>query len=168
MLSDRTQLRAERDALYRFILRRTRNAAVAEDLAQETLTRLLVYERTRSIVDRAAMTYRIALNLVRDHFRLERRRPSEELNETIPCHTPAPEQVLMHREKVELFGRILATMPPLRREVLIRRRLHGQSHRQIAAEMNLKEAAVEKHMIRALDQLRQELAKAERRRGVRP
>jgi RNA polymerase sigma-70 factor (ECF subfamily) len=162
-MTDLASLRTQRRELYQFIVRRTRDPAAAEDLVQETFERLLAYERARTIADRAALGYRIALNLVRDHFRRARRRPAEALDDDIPCEAPAPEQILMHRQKVEVFGKALDAMPPLRRDVFIRRRLHGQSLRQIADELSLSEAAVEKHVVRALEQLHREVAKAERR-----
>jgi RNA polymerase sigma factor (sigma-70 family) len=167
-MTDLASLRTQRHDLYRFIVRRTRDPAAADDLVQETLLRLMTYERAWTVVDRAALGYRIALNLVRDHFRHRNRRAVETLNDDIPCEAPAPEQILMHRQKVEVFGRALDAMPPLRRDVFIRRRLHGRSVREIAAELNMNEAAVEKHVVRALEQLHREMAKAERRAGGRP
>lgn len=164
-MSDLASLRAQRRDLYQFIVRRTRDPATAEDLVQETFERLLAYEEARTIVDRAALGYRIALNLVRDHFRRASRRPAQALDEDMPCQAPAPEQILMHRQKVEVFGKALNAMPPLRRDVFIRRRLHGHSPRQIAEDLRLSEASVEKHVARALEQLHREIAKAERRAG---
>jgi RNA polymerase sigma factor (sigma-70 family) len=166
-MTDVASVRAQRDDLYRFIVRRTRDPAAAEDLVQETFARLLTYERARTVVDRAALGYSIALNLVRDHFRSRKRRPVEALNDDIPCEAPAPEQILMHRQKVEVFGKALDAMPPLRRDVFIRRRLHGQTCRQIAADLAMNEAAVEKHVVRALEQLHREVARAERRQAGR-
>lgn len=166
-MSDLASLRAQRRDLYQFIVRRTRNAATAEDLVQETFERLLAYEQARTIVDRAALGYRIALNLIRDHFRRAQRRPVEALHDEIPCQAPAAEQILMHRQRVEVFGKLLDAMPPLRREVFIRRQLHGQSFQEISVSLSLSEAAAEKHVMRALEQLRREVAKAERRAGGR-
>jgi len=163
-MTDLASVRAQRDDLYSFIVRRTRDPAAADDLVQETFARLLTYERARTVADRAALGYRIALNLVRDHFRSRQRRPVEVLDDDVPCQAPAPEQILMHRQRVEVFGQALDAMPPLRRDVFIRRRLHGQTCRQIAADLGMNEAAVERHVGRALEQLQREVAKAERRR----
>ncbi|MNU03353.1 Sigma-70, region 4 [compost metagenome] len=41
-------------------------------------------------------------------------------------------------------------MPRLRREVFVRVRLHGQSHRQVCAELELSAKAVELHIGRAV------------------
>lgn len=133
-MSDLASLRAQRRDLYQFIVRRTRDPATAEDLVQETFERLLAYGQAKTIVDRAALGYGIALNLVRDHFRLAQRRAFQALDDDIPCPDPAPEQILMHRQKVEVFSQVLDAMPPLRRDVFIRRRLHGHSSRQISKD----------------------------------
>lgn len=164
-MTDLASIRAQRSDLYKFIVQRTRDPAAADDLVQETFARLLTYERARKVADRAALGYAIALNLVRDHFRSRQRRPSEALNDDIPCEAPAPEQILMHRQKVEVFGKALEAMPPLRRDVFIRRRLHGQTCRQIAADLAMNEAAVEKHVVRALEQLHREIVRVERRQA---
>ena len=78
-MSDLASVRAQRDDLYQFIVRRTRDPAAADDLVQETFARLLTYERAKTITNRAALGYSIALNLVRDHFRSRKRRPVEAL-----------------------------------------------------------------------------------------
>jgi RNA polymerase sigma-70 factor (ECF subfamily) len=44
-------------------------------------------------------------------------------------------------------------MQPLRREVFIRRRLHGQTHAEIAEALDLTPDAVEKHIVRGMRQL---------------
>lgn len=153
----------QREALYGFILRRVRDPFLADDLAQETLARLLAYARTNKVGDTAALGFRIAANLITDHFRAGGVAPAGELDEEIACGRPSAEQVLMERQRTALFTRALEKMPPLRREVFIRRRLQGQSHREIAQAMGLSEAAVEKHVVRALEWLHQEVARAGKR-----
>lgn len=148
-----------RNSLYYFILKRVRDPWISEDLAQETVTRLIQYSRSRSISNAQALGFQIATNLVRDHFRALRRGDTQPLSEELVCDTPAQEQVSIDRQRVDAFNRALRTMPPLRREVFIRRRLHGESYAQIGDALNLSNAAVEKHIIRALHWLHQEVSK---------
>jgi RNA polymerase sigma-70 factor (ECF subfamily) len=54
-------------------------------------------------------------------------------------------------------------MPPLRREVLIRRRLNQESCRAIGEDLSMSAKAVEKHITRGLLDLRAALERA----GVR-
>jgi len=152
----------QREALYGFIIRRVRDPFLADDLAQETLARLLAYARTNKVGDTAALGFRIAANLITDHFRAGAA-PAGVLDEEIACSRPSAEQVLMERQRTAIFTRALEKMPPLRREVFIRRRLQGQSHREIAQALGLSETAVEKHVVRALEWLHQEVARAGKR-----
>ena len=53
----------------------------------------------------------------------------------------------------------------MRRTVLLRRRIDNQSIPRIAAEMNLSTAAVEKHVVRGLSDLRKAMEDGEELKG---
>lgn len=152
-------LTVHRSSLYQFILKRVRDPWISEDLVQETLARLLAYARGQTVLDTRALGFSIATNLVRDHFRALSRSDVHPLTEDLVCDTPEQEQVSIQRQRVDAFSRALAAMPPLRREVFIRRRLQGESYAEIGATLGLSNAAVEKHVIRALEWLHQEISK---------
>lgn len=152
-------LAIHRDSLYYFILKRVRDPWVSEDLAQETLTRLLHYSRSQPVGDAHALGFQIASNLIRDHFRALKRGDTQPLSEDLVCDAPAQEQVSIDGQRVDAFNQALAAMPPLRRDVFVRRRLHGQSYAEIAAALQLSNAAVEKHVIRALQWLHKEMSR---------
>ena len=159
---EQAELRA---ALQRFVEGRLRDRAEGEDIVQETYVRLYQYRRSRPVADTAAFCFAIARNLVLDHFR--RRSvapPSVELVEDIACPYPTAETVLEYRQRVEILVRALKVMPPLRREVFLRRRLDGVASATIAADLGLSLAAVEKHCTRALADMRAALE----RRGLPP
>jgi RNA polymerase sigma factor (sigma-70 family) len=156
-------LTIHRNSLYYFILKRVRDPWISEDLAQETLTRLLQYSRSQTVDDSQALGFQIATNLVRDHFRALKRGDTEPLSEDLMCDNPAQEQVSIDRQRVAAFSRALASMPPLRRDVFVRRRLHGESYEEISAALQLSHAAVEKHVVRALQWLHQEMSRDETR-----
>jgi len=70
---------------------------------------------------------------------------------------------LMQLAETEQIGSIMALafrMPPLRREVLVRRRLHQQGCREIADALSLTPKAVEKHITRGLADLRRAMTRA--------
>lgn len=155
----------ERQRLVRFVSGKLRDHALCEDVVQETLARLVAYARQNPIDNIAALGRRIALNLISDHFRRVRQGPTEVIDEAMACDHPLPEQVLMHKQRLEAFSEALKAMPPLRREVLIRRRLHGETCEAIARGLKLSPDAVEKHISRGLRQLHETLAKAEKKRN---
>jgi RNA polymerase sigma factor (sigma-70 family) len=152
-----------REALQRFVDGRLRDRDAGEDIVQETYVRLYDYRRTRPVADVGAFCFTIARNLVHDHFRRRRAAPqTTELADTLACPQPRAEEILDYRQRVEILVRALGVMPPLRREVFLRRRLDGLPCATIAADLGLSIAAVEKHCTRALADLRATLE----RRGL--
>lgn len=144
-----------RNALHRFVAGKLRDQMDGEDIVQETYVRLYDYRRTRHIVDAAAFCFAVARNLVYDHFRrLRSHPPTGDLAEDIACPLPRAEEVLDYRQRVEILVRALKVMPPLRREVFLRRRLDGVPGAIVAEDLGMSQAAVEKHCTRALADLR--------------
>lgn len=139
-----------RDFVRRLAHRRLRRADLADDVAQETLLRLIEYQRGGRIDNLYGLATRIAENLVNEQFRRDRRWGVEGLSETLASGQPSPERVVEGREAVEVFKRALERMPRLRREIIIRRRIHCQSCAAIAEDLGLNVKAVEKHVTRGL------------------
>ncbi|MDO6414956.1 sigma-70 family RNA polymerase sigma factor [Sphingomonas sp. BIUV-7] len=150
-------------ALHGFVTGRLRDRCAGEDIVQETYVRLYDYRRTRTITDAAAFCFAVARNLVHDHFRrLRALPPGAELADDIACPQPRAEEVLDFRQRVDVLIGALRVMPPLRREIFLRRRLDGIPGRTIAGDLGMTPAAVEKHCTRALADLRHALE----RRGL--
>lgn len=156
---------ALRAALYRFVQGRLRDRDEGEDIVQETYVRLYDYRRTRGVADVGAFCFAVARNLVFDHFRRHRAMPATaELADEIACPLPLAEEVLDYRQRVDILAAALRVMPPLRREVFLRRRLDGTAGAIIAADLEMGLGAVEKHCTRAVADLRAALE----RRGLPP
>jgi RNA polymerase sigma factor (sigma-70 family) len=152
-----------RRALQRFVEGRLRDRVEGEDIVQETYVRLYDYRRTRPVSDVGAFCFAVARNLVHDHFRRHKALPATgELAEDIICPQPRAEEVLDYRQRVEILVSALRVMPPLRREVFLRRRLDGVPAATIATDLDLSISAIEKHCSRALADLRAALE----RRGL--
>ena len=146
--------------LYSFVLKQVRDPHLSEDIAQETMTRLVAYQNGRSVANPQALGHTIALNLVRDHFRL--RRPTAPLDDALPAPLPRADDMLIHRQKLEAVQAVIARMPPMRREVFIRRRVDGESLADISASLEISAAAVEKHLVRGLADLHAALQRTPR------
>ncbi|MFS2110901.1 RNA polymerase sigma factor [Sphingomonas sp. Sphisp140] len=154
---------ALRQALHRFVTGRMRDGVEGEDIVQETYVRLYDYRRKRHIADAGAFCFAVARNLVHDHFRrLRALPPAAELAEDIACPQPRADEVLDYRQRVDILVRALKAMPPLRREIFMRRRLDGVPGVVVAADLDMTQAAVDKHCTRALADLRHALE----RRGL--
>lgn len=136
-----------------YVLSKTKRHDLADDIAQETVATLIEYGRTHQIATIYGLGFRIAGKLLLKHDRIAARMSPDEIAENHASDDPLPDQRLADRQDVEMVTRILRKMPRLRREVLVRRRIKGESCAAIAHEMNLSAKAVEKHITRGLRDL---------------
>lgn len=149
---------ALRDTLLRFVSGRLHDRTEGEDIVQETYVRLYGYRAKRSVSDVAAFCFAVARNLVNDHFRRVRAAPPlADLAEDIACPQPRADELLDYRQRVDILVAALKVMPPLRREIFLRRRFDGIPGATIAADLGMTVAAVDKHCTRALADLRHAL-----------
>jgi len=150
---------AIRAALRRYLRARGTSHYLIDDLAQETLARLVELQRTQQIGSMLALAFRIADNLRVDAHRRESRLITG-VDEELRSDEPSLNRVLDSRRAMEVFQSCLRRMPALRREVLVRRRLNQESCRAIGADLDLSTKAVEKHITRGMIDLRRALDQA--------
>lgn len=140
------------EAIRRYALARRKPDELAEDIAQETVLRCIEYCRAHDVASLYALAYRIAGNLITDHHRSAKGLAGE-LEDSIACGAPLPDQIVDGRLEIERLSGALSGLPPLRREVFLRRRLHGESYATITKDLNMSSKAIEKHISRALEAL---------------
>ncbi|MFT4054665.1 MAG: RNA polymerase sigma factor [Novosphingobium sp.] len=150
---------AIRGALRRYLRARGAQDDVADDVAQETLARLVELARTQQIASMLALGFRIADNVLVDMHRRNSRLTAE-IDEDFRSEEPSLNRVLDSRRAMEVFDRCLKRMPALRREVLVRRRLNQESCRAIGDDLHMSAKAVEKHITRGMIDLRRALDQA--------
>lgn len=147
----------QRRALVAFLRRKSGNEALAEDLAQDAMVRLIEFQRREKVRRPQALLFKIGLNLLINHVRRERRMVSgidSDLAGELVDERPSQERAALDSDRMAQFRRALETLPPLRREVLVRRRVENQSYEEIGRALDLSASAVEKHVVRALASLR--------------
>lgn len=162
MNAENSNWRGHRVELLKYLGRRVDDAALREDIVQEAFARLFTYQARRDGVINNLPAYlrRITINLLRDHQRAARRFPiAGEVPETLACPVPSVESALDFRQRVEILVAALDRMPPLRREIFLRNRFDEQPASDIAEELEMSRAAVDKHIVRALADLRGRLEK---------
>ncbi|TCU54674.1 RNA polymerase sigma-70 factor (ECF subfamily) [Novosphingobium sp. PhB57] len=148
---------AVRHAIVAYVLRKGQPRDVAEDVAQESLYKLVAYTRQGRPASLYGLALKIAGNSLIDRVRGETRFGAP-VDETYACEAPLPDKVAEDRQQLERLNAALEGIPSLRRAVLMRRRVENQSHARIAAELGLSIAAVEKHIVRGLGDLRKAMA----------
>ena len=143
-------------ALLAYVRRRLAVAGDAEDVAQEAMMRVLARARETLITDPLAYAVRSARNILVDRARRARAVPIDDLDAVEhPIDSAAtPLEALDMSERLKLCQKALEAMPPLRREVFIRRRAGEESYEAIARDLKLSVEAVQKHYSRAAQMLR--------------
>lgn len=148
--------------IYRYAAARLRDPHEAEDVASETLARVLRdlgRFRWRG-GGFEAWLFRIASNLVFDELRSRAREaPREDLEQAEPPDLRTPEAVTLAHETTRELNAMLASLTHDQREVLLLRFAGGLSTQEVGAAMHRKPNAVRQLQFRALEHLRDRLAR---------
>jgi RNA polymerase sigma-70 factor, ECF subfamily len=153
-----------------FMYRMARNAAAAEDLAQEVFLR--VYRSRESYEASAKFTtwlYRIATNLAVNHARDTRHErpevtvsldePDEESGTTLelPDGTLSAEQMIVRRERMMAIRRKVDALPEQQRLAVIMHKYQEMDYKEIAEVLKKSESATKSLLFRAYETLREQL-----------
>jgi RNA polymerase sigma factor (sigma-70 family) len=148
-----------------FFARRTRDHALAQDLTQETLLRVLAAQRQTHVEHPESYVFTVAVNLLRDRKRayLKLDPPvfipideavASELEQQL-MEDLSPERVLLSKESLEDVLRTLSELGERTRDIFILFRLERMKQKDIAALFGIGHSTVEKHVMRAVLHLAQ-------------
>jgi len=145
------------DDIYRFILVRVREAALAEDLTAETFMRAWKRVGLFDFKNPRAWLYSIARNLITDHWR---RKPTVLLDEDIEIidERPSNEEVVDKGIQAKHLIKALKTLPEEMQSVVTLRFLQNYSVRDTAEALKMSESNVRVTQYRALQKLRKVLS----------
>jgi RNA polymerase sigma factor (sigma-70 family) len=150
-------LEEEQGRFMRFLIARTRNPDLAEDLFQDARAKMLGDAAGKSVGNPVPYIFQMLANLVEDHRRSERARlqrgrdwgdRGEGLEPDRADHV-TPEQSAADRDMLAKTLDALQQLPGRTREIFLAYRIEGKSQKQIAADLGLSLSAVEKHLQRA-------------------
>lgn len=153
----RTQYRA----LVKFLRRRTGTAQDAEDVAQESLARLLRYRESEPSDAWRPLLYRIAVNASHDHARRNapwrdgRRLTIEDCE--LADDTPTPEEQAHREQQRQRLREAILSLPPKCQRVYLLKRAHGLSHAEVARRCGISVKMVDKHLATAFLQLQRKV-----------
>ena len=146
-------------ALRAYLVRVSGNAALADDLMQESYLRFLCASRPEGgEVNYRRYLFRIATNLLRDHWRKPK----------AACIEDVPEQLLTARDGLEridwqaMLDPAMARMRPRERQLLWLAHAEGYSHREIAEITGLGATSIRLLLFRA----RRKIARMLREQGA--
>lgn len=147
-------IRRNHDALIRFLRRRLRNPADAEDVAQEAYLRMMRYEGSREVSSPSSMLFRVAGNLATDLFRAEQSRHTADhldIDEIAPAsEQPEADRELAAKQDLGVLLQTIDELPPRCRQVFLLSRVRHMTYQEIATHCDISVKMVEKHIHRAL------------------
>ena len=145
-------------SLWAYVARVSRDGALADDLTQESYVRFLCADRAPDgEVAARKYLFRIATNLLRDHWRRPQASPIDEMPEelfAVECGTAQSDSQAM-------LGPAMAQMRPRDRQLLWLAYAEGYSHHEIAEVTGLGSASIRLLLFRA----RRKMARLLRERG---
>jgi len=149
-------------AIYRYVYRRVGDGQTAQDLMAETFHRLLDALR-RGAGPRthlSAWLYRVAHNLVVDHYRRQPADPVVALDSVDPAGGALEERVLIERERAARVRAALRQLTPLQQQVILLRYLEGMSLEDVAQVLERTVGSVKALQHRAIRSLQRLLEDA--------
>lgn len=134
-----------------WLRRRTDNAELAADLAQDTFVRVLVARRAFFLDEARTLLATIARGLVIDHFRRSALEAAflDMLAQLPEQHVPSPEARLMVLETLNEIDAMLAALPPKVRSAFLMSQLDGLGYAEIARRLEVSLSSVQQYMTRA-------------------
>lgn len=150
-------VREQRPPLIAFLRRYTGDENAASDLAQDTFVK--AYFQLNRFDDRRPFgpwLFTIAANAARDYLRKTAREVPLPDEDTLPdpAASPAPDDILLTRERQEALNAAITALPPVLREPIL---LHYQLDwpvAEIAAHLNTEPGAIKTRLHRARRLLR--------------
>lgn len=146
----------------RFLRRYSSNAHDIDDISQETILRALKAEQNKEIREPKAFLFGVAKNIARKS--LEKKSKSlidfiEDFGEKeYLSNEPTIDAQIEGREKLLVFWKAVANLPPQCQKVFVLKKVHGYSHKQIAKYLDISISTVEKHaasgLLKCLDYIR--------------
>ena len=165
------------DRLYSAALRYTRNAADAEDLVQETVTKAFrSFHQYRPGTNLKAWLYRVLHTTYISMYRKAQRRPQEDLQETLDDYSfydeiarsggRSAEREVLEALTADEVKQALADLPDTFREAVYLADVEGFPYKEIAEIMDTPVGTVMSRLHRGRKQLQKALSGYARARGL--
>jgi len=150
--------------LYRYILRQSGHAAVAEELYQDVWLKLInSAKRYRPRAKFTTWLYHLAHNTLIDHYRRQGVRSAHTVSQTVSMPEPlapayeCPDQQLQYQRLSGLLLDLIQDLPPEQRETFLLREEAGLSIEQIAELSGEKAETIKSRWRYAIGKLRRGL-----------
>lgn len=149
--------------VYKYIYRRVGNIEVARDLTAEVFSRLLeaVHKGTGPSVSIRAWLFRVAHNIVIDHYRRRNSNQHLPIEEQVSGNNPDPEERAETNRQIDEIREALSLLTPDQQQVLALKFLEGLSNSEVAEIIGKTVGAVKALQHRALSSLQKQLIRVD-------
>ncbi|AUI08056.1 MULTISPECIES: RNA polymerase sigma factor [Stenotrophomonas] len=145
--------------LHAHVRRKLPQRCDADDVVQETWLRVVKVAASGLLSNGRAYLYRVAHNLIADHYRQRQRRREEALDDAqlhaLADPAPLPEQHLLDAEQLRHLDAIIAALPPRSRQVFLLARVEQMALAEIGRQLGISRQTAHGHLLRALVALQQ-------------
>ena len=159
------QLKHYRERLYRLAYSWCHDAMLADDLAQETLTKAMLkidQLKDKSLFD--SWLFAILNNQWREYLR--RTRPCEDIDNLVFEHNQTPEYWHARQQKVDLVQLAIAEIPLSQRQVITLVDIEGLAYAQVAEALDIPIGTVMSRLNRARSSLHEKLVKQQKQASI--
>ena len=159
-------VREQRQSLLAFLRRRVPTEEDAQDIAQESLVRLIRY-REHAPESWSSLLYRIAINALNDRARRAQSHHQhdhislDEHSHGLASDDQEHDQRIANQQELARLQQALLGLPSRCREIYLLNRIEGMSYSEIAKHCGISVKAVEKNISKALALLRKKLGDKE-------
>jgi len=148
--------------IFAYVYRWMRNRADAEDLTQDVFIKMFralhTYSRKSSF---RAWLYRIARNRVIDFIRRKKPHAVDIDDVVVEDDTPTPIEVHERTSEQEMLNKVIESLPPLYREVLLLRHRDELSYEEIVESTGIALGTIKARLHRARAMLKKQLTEAQ-------
>ena len=157
----------QRDRLEAYLRARLANPDDAAELAQEAYLRMLRVKRADLIRHPQAYLYRIARNLVNEHYVGQRAHGEADVDpDLLESEEPSPYELAVQARRRELVESAMDELAPKCRAAMVLRWREGLTQAEIGERMGLSRQMVQKYLATGIAHCRKRLRKiAARERG---
>lgn len=140
-----------------FVYYKTGNGDVADDISQDTFSKIWEKRDTIRIETVRKLAYTIASNLCKNRFEHQRVVLEFAQKNSTAENTESPEFEMEMKEFNNKLEMAINRLSEKNRTVFLMNRIDGLTYGEIAENLNLSEKAIEKRMKNALDELKKKI-----------
>lgn len=131
----------------------------AVDLVQETYTKVIASSRNKTIKNERAFLYKVAKNTVIDESRKQKSAQNiiYEEEEHVAPRQEQPEEIVFKDNRAVYLQTIIDTLPSRSKQAFVLHVIQDYSRQEIADIMGISTNAVQKHITRATEKIKEKI-----------